>query len=177
MKKVMALCIVIMSSIMAYSQTEINIPYDSITGESYYTEVKETPLSKDKLFSNAKVWLATNLNSYKRSVDLEDPASGKIIAKIVNVEPGKLLTTTEKFTITIDCKDKKFRYKISDIVFETVITVGGKTTNHNVTMSGYKKFYDDKFSDATVKRAIELDQKYREIGASIVKTMSVNDDF
>ena len=73
MKKVALLSAVICCVFSANAQEKIvKFPYDSISKEVVYTEVITTTLKKEKLFSNAKIWLATNLKSYKTSVDFED---------------------------------------------------------------------------------------------------------
>lgn len=159
------------------SNSQSIFPYDSITGEVYYTEVKEVSLTKNQLFSNAKAWLAMNLTSYKKSVDMEDLTSGKIIAKILNKNTDGLGWDSEEFTISIDCKDNKFRYKIFDIKFETFTHMNSGDFHAIQVMADYRKFYLDGVLKEASKHALELNQKFKDIGTSIVKGMIQSDDF
>ena len=78
MKKVMLIIFVTMANInLVFSQQLF--PLDSITGEVYYSGIEETSLNKENLYSNAKLWLATNLKEFKKTVELEDFYLGKFL--------------------------------------------------------------------------------------------------
>jgi hypothetical protein len=87
------------------------------SGEIEFAEVVEVNNTKTKLFSNAKEWIAKTYGDYKVVVQFEDPVDGKIIIKGKSKVPLNVTSSTEYvyYTITIECRDNKYRYKIGDL--------------------------------------------------------------
>ena len=171
MKKLTLLTFFVLAVLAASSQRSTCV-YDSLLNDYIFTEIVEINLEKDQLFRNAKTWLARNLSDYKTDVDMEDAASGRIITKIQDEkfdERGGYEYLY--FTITIDCKDKKYRYKISDI--QTGIYIQPTDLHIDNTMKDYIKATNPR---ARMKGE-SLKIKFFEIGNSIKSEMSVDDDF
>lgn len=94
-------------------------------GEYEFSEVVESNLTKSTLFANATSW-AMNFyeeHGYKNVVQLESELDGRLIIKDYDVvidgyeAKNKTNFRTEKiyYTLTIDCKDHKYRYVINEI--------------------------------------------------------------
>ena len=109
-------------------------------GDIEFSEVVEAKLTKEKLFANAKEWVATTFGDYKKVIQFEDNENCKLIIKgISNVDYATGVTVSgvtgmtkkEKlsYTITIECKDDKYRYKINDIVVNSTVIVLGTSVN------------------------------------------------
>jgi len=112
MKKLIIL-ILLLFSLPAYSQLESFIPEDFRLKDEYQ-EVVETGLSDIMMYSNAKEWIAKTFRDYKAVIQFEDETTKKLIIKGIcygDTSDREALS----FTMTIDCKDKKFRYSISNI--------------------------------------------------------------
>lgn len=78
-------------------------------------------LSKDKLWSNLKKWVAKEFVSYKYTVDMEDKDAGTLILKFNNFDErggGAFLSLTINATLQIDVKENKYRYSISNASFK-----------------------------------------------------------
>lgn len=125
MKKIALLIVCMIVTMMSKSQD-----YSfSKNGEEYeFSEVVNSSFSKSTLFSNAKAWVMDAFNNYKAVVQMESETDGKIVVK-GNYEFLPKLTydnykkfTYERtyFTITIDCKDNKYRYRINDIIIKSI---------------------------------------------------------
>lgn len=119
-----------------------------------FSGIIENNLSKDKMFSNAKEWIAKNFVDYKKVIQFEDKEEGKIIIKGVSnvsyIHESDIHNTSEsiKYTITIECKDHKYRYKIEDIIIEEVSTfMGMKGKPIYLTPINHIEKYNNKFSE------------------------------
>jgi len=131
-------------------------------GDIEFTEVVENTLKKGNLFSNAKDWVAKTFGDYKSVLQFEDNENCKLIIKgfsdidytapTVEVDGFVGMTTKEKisYTITIECKDAKYRYTINDIMVHQIVTILGTTvtpvpfppSDHINKISQYKKDLD-----------------------------------
>jgi len=119
------------------SAQDYEFPVNS-KGEIEFSEVVDiNNFNKDLLFSNAKEWVATTFGDYKRVIQYEDKEEGKLILKGASDIPYIAGSISERleFTITIECKDEKYRYKISDIDIllnlDIVGLSGSKKINRN----------------------------------------------
>lgn len=155
--------------ILKINAQEINIPYDN--NEVIYTNTKEVSLTKDQLFKNAKTWIATDLKEFNKTIDMDDISSGRIILKYSTKDPNDLL----EFMIMIDCKDKKYRYKISDI--KTSVYISALNTTINRTMADYRQFIIDGDKPEAAEKGKRLNDFFINIGQSIDKSIIINDDF
>lgn len=65
----------------------------------------DSTTTKETLYSNALSFFATTFKSAQNVIQMKDPESGKVIGK-------GLLSNGRKVTITISCKDGKYKYDI-----------------------------------------------------------------
>lgn len=100
-------------------------------GKVVYEEVIEVDKTKDQLYNSAKHWMVTIFNDANEVIQLDDKESGKIIGKGVVRHTQPILWTSvinnNNFTIEIDCKEGKYRYRIFDIVVKTGVMPSGVT--------------------------------------------------
>lgn len=101
------------------AKSQDQLPIDPSIGKYELTEVIEMKASKDVLFKNAQRWVAKSFSDAKSAVQLEDKEAGKII--MTGKGPYTLFLGNETtgreyaYTLTIDCKDNKYRYKIENV--------------------------------------------------------------
>jgi hypothetical protein len=94
------------------------------SGQIEFLEVLEVNLPKEKLYANAKEWVAKTFGNYKSAIQLEDDPNYRLIIKgvspidYISSTVVAVVTTSEKvsYTISIDCKDNKYRYIFNDIL-------------------------------------------------------------
>lgn len=93
---------------------------------------------KNIKYSNAKGWIAKTFGDYKSVLQYEDPDNSRIVIKgfsalkdIVYFEDKRRITENPElsFTLTIDCKDDKYRLRI-----ENMIVAVKKTTRIGLMM-------------------------------------------
>lgn len=100
-------------------------------GEYEFSEVVETNLSKSTMFKNATSWAMDYFKEegFNNVVKFCSEAEGRIIIKNFNlilndvdIKKGKTHYGKENlyYTVTIDCKDNKYRYIINDISIKTL---------------------------------------------------------
>lgn len=104
----------------AFCQDLPNIPIKD--GLVEYSEVVETSLKKEELYSNLKSWVASYFVSGKTVTELDDAESGKLIAKATVNHSfnylGHSRKTNFRIMAQIDCKDSKYRYIIRVLEYE-----------------------------------------------------------
>lgn len=94
-------------------------------GEYEFSEVVESKLTQGTLYANATSWAMNYYeeHGYKNVVQLESRLDGRLVIKDYDVildgyeDKNKSIIRIEKiyYTLTIDCKDNKYRYVINDI--------------------------------------------------------------
>lgn len=147
-----------MSSLSLFSQKELLFNIDE-QGKESYTEVVESKLSKDNLFSNAQEWVAKTFGDYKSVIQFENKDDGKLILKgfssIDYVAKTSISSTTEKlkYIITIECKDLKYRFIISDIEIERSHHIFGSPTIDLKTRSYHLELIDGYGNDLKKHKA------------------------
>ncbi len=180
MKKVI-LIILSLFSFAAYAQTDsLVIPY--VNKEIIYQDtVSAKGLTKKQLYANAKQWAVDNYRNYFTTIQSEDiefeHLSVKGVAKIKTSTIGMGRTFRDRFTIQIDIKDNKYRYKIYDFfVREAVSLYGEKSLNdlyEKVLGNGSAAFSKGQCRDLVLNNGNEV----RNIIVSLKKAMSTKDDF
>lgn len=102
---------------------------ENANGDPEFSEIVESPLLKASLYANAKAWVMETFNNYKAVVQYESDTEGKLVIKsqYENFRPKLIEDDFSGFwyervyyTITIDCKDNKYRYKINDISIKSI---------------------------------------------------------
>jgi len=123
MKRILFLDLALLFVIAVYSQN-YEFPKNA-DGEYEFSEVVESNLSKGTLFANATSWAMKfyEEDGYKNVVQLESELEGRLVIKDYDVVidgyevKNETNFRTEKiyYTLTIDCKDNKYRYVINEI--------------------------------------------------------------
>lgn len=102
---------------------EVNFPVNN-SGFVEYTEVVELDsFSADNLYSTAKIFIGQTAASAKDAIQVADDVSRTILVKgnmdvLVKDPLGVHKYGIAKMTITIACKDKKYKYTINDIRYQ-----------------------------------------------------------
>lgn len=159
--------LLLLFSISSFSQ----IPVDSITGKYIYSEVvKVDPGSADAIFLQSKIWLVNAFKSANDVIQLEDAKNHIIIGKgsaqrYMKGAFGELVANGFfEFTIRIECKERKYRYTITD--FKN--TGGGYSESSEVVQSTKKqKAYNE---EQINQIAVDLTQGMKK---SIVRGLSI----
>jgi len=133
---IMCLCIFIYGTIFAQN---IPFPVDE-NNEIKISKVVDVDLTKESLFSNCRDWIAKTFGDYKKVLQFEDKDAGKVIIKGVSNVKYKIqtsflgidLSNSEqiRYTITIECKDSKYRYTIDNIIL--LLNLGGEIEEHSL---------------------------------------------
>lgn len=80
----------------------------------------DSTYTKEMLYSNAKRWFAQVFNDANHVIQVDDRQGGEIIGKGYLAISWKYIfpeTHNQKFTISINVKDGKYRYKIYDVSY------------------------------------------------------------
>lgn len=90
-----------------------------------YTEVVEIKeVTKDELYNRAKKWFVTTYKSGNQVIQLDDKETGAIIGKASMKYQPRPFTGSEKinglihYTISINLKNGRYKYEITDFVHE-----------------------------------------------------------
>lgn len=86
-------------------------------GNVYKEEVvftSDTMITKDILFEKANEWVALKFTSANDVIQMMDKEAGKIIVK--GMLPVKLYKGVLSFALIIECKDKRYKYSIIDVI-------------------------------------------------------------
>ena len=129
MKTLLATLLLAGWSITAHSQ-DFTFPKNG-DGEYEFSEIVEIEASKATLFANATSWAMSYYEEegYKNVIQFESETDGRIIIKNVDavlnrrdIKMGKVHFESENiyYTLTIDCKDNKYRFIINDIKIKTL---------------------------------------------------------
>jgi hypothetical protein len=144
-------------------------------GEAEFVEVVEVDLQQKTLYANAKEWVATTFGDYKSVIQFEDDENYKLILKGLSKVPyiGKIFDKEEKvgYIVTIECKDGKYRYRISDIVVNETRRVLGRVNSSKFTTLSHLEMIELWIArleelnavDASKLRKKERDTHYRKI--------------
>jgi len=113
-----------------------NWPIDPVTKRITFTAVVNVDsVSKDELYLRVKEWFAKTYNDSKEVIQMDDKESGKIIGKgsievfvhSLGLKPYGYV----KYVITVNVKDSRFKYEISNFIHEWAATNGGGGTLEN----------------------------------------------
>jgi hypothetical protein len=144
-----------------------SLPIDESTKLISYTEVVTVndSSSKDELFSRAKSCFAHLFKSSKNVIQNEDKDSGIIIGK-GNIKAHARALGSDynggfvNFTITIACKDGRYKYVITDFIHEgtgSEMPSGGNLENESARIWSNKQWKIMKSqTDTEIKNLISL---------------------
>jgi len=121
MKAIIATLFTMLTAICQAQFTPDSLPINKETGLVDFTAiVTADSMPAQKLYSNAKMFIATAFNSAKSVTDMTDDASFTIMAKgnlpVYNIRRGKPVDDYGwfGFSMTIRCKDNKYWYSITN---------------------------------------------------------------
>lgn len=154
------------TSAVAVNQSEsdsktVSLPIDPSTGEVNYTEVvKADSLSADQLYGNAKFFVANAFKSAKDVTQLQDDNAKSVVCK--GNFTGYRGNGFIDFTLSIQCKDGRYKYSISNLVHRTIYRnqyAGGNLANEKPDCGTFympKKYWNNlkSYADATVQALI-----------------------
>lgn len=104
---------------------EYLLPIDSTSGQVKYVRIAESLNNQLVLFKNAQKWVSKTFNNYKAVVHTENPDVGLLVLKTrYPIPKPDFLKYTDYifYTITIECKDQKFRITIDDFIKKAALT-------------------------------------------------------
>ncbi|MDR6564682.1 MULTISPECIES: DUF4468 domain-containing protein [unclassified Arcicella] len=105
MKKTLLIALSLLISTYTFCQTPSSFDREEVV------EVKNT---KAKLYANAQTWIAKTFGDYKSVIQFEDKEQGRLIIKGLSRLDLDLYPDM-KYVITVDVKEGKYRYAITDI--------------------------------------------------------------
>ncbi len=111
-------------SILVVAQNgTIQLPLkDSLIVYEEVIYLKDSLYPKEKIYLRAKTWLTNTFNDVKQVIQMEDKDEGRLIGKgLVTIVPAVLNSpaTYGNFTLQLDVKEGKIRYKFFDTYFES----------------------------------------------------------
>lgn len=159
--------------IFATNAQDFKMPVNE-NGEIEYREIVQTNLSSNQLFANAKEWIAKTFGDYKKVLQYEDTQNFKVIIKgkiptneYINNYGGLIIQEWSEiidFTLTIECKDKRYRYIIDGIslikterssvmgsVPETATTTESLLEKKNTDLDYQNKIAESRFELDSIK--------------------------
>lgn len=135
------------STLLAQEVDLVTIPINE-KGSAEYTEVVSVETtSKNNLYINALEWMHKTYKSGKSVIELADKDGGMIIGKAVSQSLTYNKMGIKKdggyftYTISIYCKDNKYKYAINNIIYnkgEMILTSGADLAEdfpHNWTVN------------------------------------------
>ncbi len=168
-----SLITVILLLLYVGSYGQIIFPIDKTTGKITYSEVVtlKDSISKDELFSRAKICFTHLFKNSKSVIQNEDKEAGSIIGKgNLKVYARALGTNYDggfvNFTITISVKQGRYKYTITDFNHEntgSTLPAGGNLEN------GKPKQWMQKQWENVLNR---VDEEMRNLISSIKTEMS-----
>jgi hypothetical protein len=125
------LFIILLSFISLSASAQSPMPYDSATNKFIYKEVVELPqYKKDQLYMKAK-----ELNQLGRGIKVDNKAEGiySYVGELPVTYPSPVKGRTDNgtvfYTLTIACKDGKYRMTITDFTHTAKNGNGGELEN------------------------------------------------
>ncbi len=156
------LILILISTITVNSQELEKFPKDD-NGNTVFKEIVESKLKQKILFSNAKIWISKTFGNYNDVVQFEDDKDYKIILKgrsdipISNIINFALIEKDYlTYTITIECKENKYRYIIDDIFIQHTKSVLDIDVKNPITT-------DEKLKNIEEKKKTLIELKTKDI--------------
>lgn len=176
MKRIIFIFIAIICNVGLYGQS--NSTFIDILKNDIFV-INETSCNKNTEYANAKEWIAKTFGDYNSVVKLDDNENKKIILKgrtefLKSTNDLDIFATTTikhlLFTMTIECKDLKYRVGFSDLSVESVkITTGLLSGTESTKTSLYEECNQD--STAWYKRAAICERELKDLEAIDLNTL------
>jgi hypothetical protein len=110
--------ILLLFSCFGFSQnlpTVSNLPIDSTDNNITYKAVIKIPkATSEQIYSKIRAWMANIYNSANNVLQMDDKASGTLIAKGVFSYPNLHYPSFVKYILTVNIKPEKFRITITN---------------------------------------------------------------
>ena len=171
MKKLfLVLCLFVSNFLIAQE-----LPKDSVTGKyTFQGIVKVDSVSKNELYSRAREWISKSFVSANNVIQMDDKELGKIIGKGktqnyyfgIGSDMGSIL-----FTISIQVKDNKFKYTITDFIHTWEGTEFTKNRNRNLEDNEMRSFTLTK--GAWSKLKLKLCDTITSLEKDLIKNMTI----
>lgn len=155
------ICILLLSNYLCGSYSQNN-PFEKIfplkKGVIEYSEVITVDgVEASELYKRAKIWLVDAFKSSKDVIQNDDKDNNIVIGKgfFSGIGHNQLVKNPRYwFTIRIDSKDGRYRYSISDIIYEFDVVVQGTTFPNKEDFSqwGASSALKDKYQEALNKK-------------------------
>ena len=171
MKRVFVIAFLSLITHCSYSQS-INLPLKD--SSIYYEEIVKVSdtVSADKLFSLAQTWFANAFKNSKSVLQVSDRQSLKLIGKgiaFLRSGIGNNLDIYVYYTVAIDIKQGRYRYRFYDFGFES----GAQTEEASRGYSHYLHGEIHKMLFETKKQALKrYEYDYGFIGNTATKLIS-----
>lgn len=140
----------------------------------FYELRDSTAGTKDQLYSKAKAWVAKVAASAKEVIQMDDPHAGTLVGKgYFNVRTTGLGAANWPCycTMTIDCRDQKFRIQLSNFYY-----MGGEY-KHSIDQV-YDNYSKGKSKAANGNMLKAVDKGASDLMSAFASAMkSVKDDF
>lgn len=133
MKKSLSLLILILVGGVALCQDSTYIVSKVVQVDS---------VSKEELYRRAKLWVATTYNSAQNVIQLDDKDNYTLVIKAqfpVTASAGLMMRLNQgnvKYTLTIQCKDGRYKYSAENFIHECHVGYGSGGDLHNETPVG-----------------------------------------
>lgn len=146
---------------------------DSIVYYEDVVQYKDTTISADKLFTLAQTWFANTFKSSKSVLQVNDRVSMKLIGKgTASYSNGVGVDAISyiSYTIAVDIKNGKYRYKVYDITF------GHVSGNEEDVSKGYSHYLHNEIHRAlfeSKKNALNrYERDFNAVGYNITNLIS-----
>lgn len=127
MKNIVFLILIFTSNLVGAQVFKASDHYPIKDGKIVFERIDSVSSDKSQLFKNSKKWIVENFRSPKSSIQSEDPIQGQILGMGVEMVKFGILTHQVKYNYQIDVKDKKYRFRI----YNLILIVGDISTNLN----------------------------------------------
>ena len=165
MKKILILP-TLLFSLITFAQVN-ELPVNNEGDVEFMEIVSAEGLTSNQLYDNAKEWAAKTFYDYKAALQFEDDKNDKLIFKWSSYIPGKDRNdnvVTEfmlDYTIVIECKDKKYRYKINQINTVTVKKIMDLYSNAELSSTSDSKPISESYNK--IKELEKKQEEYEDI--------------
>ncbi|MCK9203427.1 MAG: DUF4468 domain-containing protein [Bacteroidales bacterium] len=169
-----------------YYYGDVQFPYDTATGIITYTEVVQVPgKTKDEIYFASKTFIATTFRSAKDVIQLDDKENGELIVKGnfkecvgMSMRSWGNCDQIVSFTLNIQTKDGRFKYKIDNFQHESYardLGNGGDLENEKPAC-GFILFSAGKWKDIKNQTCDKVTQLISELKESITTLKTPKED-
>lgn len=184
MKKLLFILLAVMPTFLYSQDNPFTDVFPLVKDEVNYTEVVQVEgVLAPELYKRAKIWLVDAFKSSKDVIQNDDKDNFIVIGKgfFTGFGHNKAVQNAKYwFTIRIDCKDNRYRYVVSDFVYDFDVLVMGVKSHYNENFSKwgnvafsekYDKLLNDKFPPGK-SRDSKQEEKYNKLKEQLSKELA-----